>query len=112
MTNLLIKRRFETVHRTPQLYGMHKVRKNFTDYVPFRPVNSQFDSLSAMTSKFVDYYLKNSLIYSRLREKSLEVCNRLKHVNLSQSNTSASKSDTIAIYPNINNEEGITTCEK
>ena len=56
------KRGFETAHRTPQIYGMHKLHNKFTDYVPFRPVNSQVDLLSAVASKFVDdYYLKKIL---------------------------------------------------
>ena len=52
------KRGFETAHRIPQLYGMPKVYKDYTTSVPLRPVNSQVGLLSAMVSKYIDYYLK------------------------------------------------------
>ena len=107
------ERGYQCMNRIPQLYGTPKIHKNYTSQVPFRPVNSQVGSLSALASTFVDYYLKKLTPYiPGYVKKSFKVIKRLKNINCSIDSISIATSDAVAMYPNILNNEGITACNK
>ena len=110
---IFFERGFQCMNRIPQLYGTPKEHKDWSIQVPFRPVNSQVGSLSALASKYVDYYMKKILPFiPGYIKNSFELIQRLKNVNFNGDNISVTTSDAIAMYPNILTDEGIDACKK
>ena len=97
-------------HYISQFYGTAKVHKEFSNgFISFRPVNSQCDNLSAIASKYVDYYLQ-LLIPFILSDviNGKEVIRKLKSIKgLSSNNVWRSTSDSYSMYANIDPEVGL-----
>ena len=88
--------------RTQQVYGIPKVHKDWTIQVSLQPVNSQVGSLSALPSRFVDYYLKKLVHYiPGMINESLDVIKRFNQVKFNQPNIWLVSSDDISMYPKI-----------
>ena len=82
-------------------------------YVKFRPVNSQCGSLSAIISKYVNYYLQLlTKFISSYTKNSKHVIHKLKYLNTLPPGTQITTSDALSMYTNIDPKEGIDTVEK
>jgi len=92
---------------------MPKVHKKYTVQVPMSPVNSQCGSLSAVVSKYIDYYLQKLVkfvpSYVNRSQQVVDACNKVAIINL---NTRLLSSDDVNMYGNIDPVEGIDTIEK
>ena len=55
-------RGFKSAKRIAQFYGTPKVHKKMEPFIRFSPVNSGCGTISAVASKYVDYYLQKLVI--------------------------------------------------
>ena len=109
-------RGMQTADRIPQFYGTPKVHKKMKPHLRFRPVNSNCGSLSAVVSKYVDFYLQKLIPYvpSHVRN-SVDVREQLQKLEPTLNSTSniyLCTSDAVSMYTNIDPEEGIPIIEK
>lgn len=95
-------------HRIPQFYGTPKVHKPMTPYVKLRPVSSQCGSITAVASVYVDAKLQPlSRKVPDYVLNSTTVLNALKKLNQLPSTAKFFTSDVVAMYANIDPDEGI-----
>ena len=109
---ILFERGYTTYTRIPPFYGSPKVHKSRIPSIRFRPVHSNCGSLTAVASKYVDYYLQK-LIKSTPSyiNNSLYVIDKLKNLTITNE-LLITTPDSKSMYTNIDPEEGITTIEK
>ena len=101
-------------HGILEFYGTAKVHNFFEEEeIPFRPFNSQCRNLSAVISKYVDYYLQKLItsIPSQIRSSG-DSADKLKKLKLNSSDIWLTTPDANSIYSFIDPEEVIRTIQK
>ena len=100
--------------RTPRFYDLPKIHKQYSDFPPFRPVCSGYNSCTVRISEFVDKYLKPIAQQSSSYVKDTTAFfNKLRNFTISP-NTTANHflvtMDVTSLYPNIDHEQGTEAC--
>ena len=110
---LYFLRSLKTQDRISQIYGIPKVHTPMIPKLKLRPVTSNCGSLSAVASKYIDYYLHKLVLFSPsyLRDASAlhdEIWSLRYQSGLLYEGTS----DATAMYTNMDPIEGVETLKK
>ena len=102
--------------RTPIFYGLPKIHKDFDSFPPLRPICSGFNSCTVKISEFVDVFLKPAAQQnpSYIIDTSHFV-HKIKNdlaPKTTPNKTFLVTMDVSSLYPNIDNNEGISACEE
>ena len=98
--------------RSPLFYGLPKIHKVFNIFPALRPICSGSDGPTKYLSEFVDTHL-NPLARkaSSFVRDSSDFINKTKNVCIPK-NAFLVTMDVVSLYPNIDQDEGITACEE
>ena len=101
--------------RTPHFCGLPKIHKEYITFPPLRPICSGFNSCTAKISEFIDAYLKplaqSTSSYIKDTSDFVERIESDVAPTTISSKTILATMDVSSLYPNIDHEEGVKTCE-
>ena len=99
--------------RISQIYGMPKVHKPLIPKLKLRPVTSNYGNLSAVASKYIDYYLHKLVLLSPSYTKDAAALqDEITSLGYLSDLISEGTSDAEAMYTNIDPKQGVATIKK
>jgi hypothetical protein len=98
--------------RTPTLYGLPKIHKDFITFPSFRPIVSGCKSCCEHISNFVDFHLKPLMKKnSSFIKDTTDFINKIKSFKCEEGSILVS-ADVSGLYTVINHEEGAAACKE